>query len=65
MHAGSGAAEAGEGLEVVAGVVETHGRQETESLLADLDVIPRRRLDIKASPWRSWISMGPWPATRP
>ena len=36
-----------EGLEVVAGVVETHGRQETEALLHNLDVLPRRRLEYK------------------
>ncbi|PYE82284.1 sensor histidine kinase [Pseudoroseicyclus aestuarii] len=33
---------AAEGLDVVAGVVETHGRIETESLLAGLEVIPKR-----------------------
>jgi two-component system, OmpR family, sensor histidine kinase KdpD len=30
------------GVDVVAGLVETHGRQETEALLAGLAVIPRR-----------------------
>ncbi len=33
-----------EGVDVVVGVVETHGRPETEALLADLEVLPRRRL---------------------
>jgi two-component system sensor histidine kinase KdpD len=31
-----------EGVDVVAGVVETHGREETEALLAGLEVIPRK-----------------------
>ncbi|MGZ8409110.1 MAG: ATP-binding protein [Hyphomicrobium sp.] len=35
------------GVDVVAGVVETHGRKETEALLADLEVIPRRTVEYK------------------
>ncbi|MGA8198400.1 MAG: two-component sensor histidine kinase, partial [Acetobacteraceae bacterium] len=35
------------GADVVVGVVETHGRRETESLLEGLEVIPRRRLEYK------------------
>jgi len=33
-----------EGWDVVVGVVETHGRQETEALLAGLEVMPRRMI---------------------
>ncbi|MBW8312726.1 MAG: sensor histidine kinase KdpD [Rhizobium sp.] len=33
------------GVDVVVGLVETHGRAETESLLQGLEVLPRRRLD--------------------
>jgi len=33
------------GTDVVAGVVETHGRAETERLLHELEVLPRRVLD--------------------
>src|SRR3546814_14793826 len=33
-----------EGVDVVVGVVETHGRAETERLLHGLDVLPRKRL---------------------
>ncbi len=33
-----------EKISVVAGVIETHGRSETESLLAGLEVMPRRRI---------------------
>jgi two-component system sensor histidine kinase KdpD len=35
------------GVDVVVGVVETHGRAETEALLTGLEVIPRRRIDHK------------------
>src|SRR5246127_1751700 len=35
------------GADVVVGVVETHGRAETEALLRGLEVIPRRRLEYK------------------
>ena len=36
-----------DGVDVVVGVVETHGRAETEALLAGLEVIPRRRIEHK------------------
>jgi two-component system sensor histidine kinase KdpD len=36
-----------DGYDVVVGVVETHGRKETQALLDGLEVIPRRRLDYK------------------
>ena len=36
-----------EGVDVVAGVVETHGRSETEAQLIDLETIPRRTLLYK------------------
>ncbi len=36
-----------DGYDVVAGVVETHGRKETEALLAGLEVVPRRRIDYR------------------
>jgi two-component system, OmpR family, sensor histidine kinase KdpD len=36
-----------EGVDVVVGVVETHGRAETEAQLAGLDVVPRRRVAYK------------------
>jgi len=34
-----------EGVDVVVGVVETHGRRETEALLKDLEIIPRREVE--------------------
>src|SRR5215475_12553430 len=36
-----------DGVDVVVGVVETHGRQETEALLEGLEVIPRQQVDYK------------------
>src|SRR5215472_17510097 len=33
-----------DGYDVVVGVVETHGRRETEALLEGLEVVPRRRI---------------------
>ena len=35
------------GADVVVGVVETHGRAETEALLAGLEVLPRKRIEYK------------------
>ncbi|QIP07977.1 sensor histidine kinase [Bradyrhizobium symbiodeficiens] len=35
------------GVDVVVGFVETHGRAETEALVRDLEVIPRKRLDYR------------------
>src|SRR5262249_19992117 len=34
-----------EGVDVVVGVVETHGRQETAALLHDLEVVPKKRIE--------------------
>ncbi|HEX3863235.1 MAG TPA: sensor histidine kinase KdpD [Stellaceae bacterium] len=36
-----------EGIDVVVGIVETHGRRETEALLDELKVIPRREVEYK------------------
>ena len=36
-----------DGVDVVVGVVETHGRAETEALLAGLEVLPRRTLEYR------------------
>lgn len=36
-----------EGVDVVVGVVETHGREETEALFAGLEVLPRRLVEYK------------------
>jgi two-component system sensor histidine kinase KdpD len=36
-----------EGVDVVVGFVETHGRAETDATLADIEVVPRRRIDYR------------------
>ncbi len=36
-----------EGIDVVVGIVETHGRAETKALLEGLEIVPRRRIDYK------------------
>jgi two-component system sensor histidine kinase KdpD len=36
-----------DGIDVVAGVVETHGRKETQALLDGLEIVPRRRIEYK------------------
>ncbi len=38
-----------EGVDIVVGVVETHGRKETQALLEGLEVIPRRRVTYKGA----------------
>jgi two-component system sensor histidine kinase KdpD len=37
----------GQGLDVVVGIVETHGRKETEALLENLDIISRKTLTYR------------------
>jgi two-component system sensor histidine kinase KdpD len=36
-----------QGVDVVIGIVETHGRRETESLLEGLEILPRRRAEYR------------------
>ncbi|MDB5712417.1 MAG: histidine kinase [Sphingomonas bacterium] len=42
-----GAARLREGADVVVAVVETHGRAETEALVAPFEIVPRRSLDYR------------------
>jgi two-component system sensor histidine kinase KdpD len=42
-----GQARRKDGYDVAAGVVETHGRKETEALVEGLEVIPRRKIDYR------------------
>src|SRR4029077_7745096 len=37
-----------EGVDVAVGVVETHGRAETEAQLAGLEIIPRKHVEYRA-----------------
>src|SRR6266849_3385168 len=43
----SARARSKDGYDVVVGVVETHGRKETEALLEDLETIPRQRVEYR------------------
>jgi two-component system, OmpR family, sensor histidine kinase KdpD len=43
----SARARRADGADVVAGLVETHGRPETEALLAGLEIVPRKRIEYK------------------
>src|SRR6185503_20281113 len=36
-----------DGYDIVVGVVETHGRKETQALLDGLETLPRKRLEYK------------------
>src|SRR6202140_3050187 len=36
-----------DGYDIVIGIVETHGRKDTEALLEGLEVVPRRRIEYK------------------
>ena len=53
-----------DGYDVVAGVVETHGRRETESLLEGLEVVPRRRTEYKGQ-WLEEMDLDAIIARRP
>lgn len=43
----SARAKKADGIDVVIGIVETHGRSETEALIRDLDIIPRRTIEYR------------------
>ena len=36
-----------DGYDIVVGVVETHGRKETQALLEGLEIVPRKRLEYR------------------
>ncbi|MDA8091753.1 MAG: sensor histidine kinase KdpD [Nitrospiraceae bacterium] len=38
-----------EGVDVVVGIAESHGRKETEALLSGLDILPRRELEYRGT----------------
>ncbi|MER1966235.1 sensor histidine kinase KdpD [Castellaniella sp. GW247-6E4] len=39
-----------QGIDIVVGVAETHGRSETAALIEGLEVVPRRRIDYQGHP---------------
>ena len=53
-----------DGYDVVIGVVETHGRRETEALVAGLEVVPRRHIDYKGQ-WLEEMDLDAIIARRP
>src|SRR5271165_6845662 len=53
-----------DGYDVVVGVVETHGRKETEALLEGLEVIPRRRIEYRGQ-WLEEMDLDAIIARRP
>src|SRR5436190_3065764 len=53
-----------DGYDVVIGVVETHGRKETEALLEGLEIVPRRRMEYKGQ-WFEEMDLDAILARRP
>lgn len=53
------------GLDVMVGVVETHGRKETQAMLPGLDLYPPNALLIAVVSSASLTSTPRWPATLP
>src|ERR1700730_7105683 len=53
-----------DGYDVVVGVVETHGRKETEALLEGLEVISRRRIEYRGQ-WLEEMDLDAIIARRP
>ena len=45
----SGQKERADKVDLVVGVVETHGRTETEAMLAGLEIVPRRTVDYRGA----------------
>jgi two-component system sensor histidine kinase KdpD len=43
-----------EGLDVIVGIVETHGRRETEALLAGLEIVPPRFVEYRGTKLREF-----------
>ena len=46
---GEGRRRADRGTDVVVGVVETHGREQTRAQIGDLEVVPRRTIDYRGT----------------
>src|SRR4249919_3018402 len=53
-----------DGYDIVVGLVETHGRKETEALLEGLEVVPRRRIEYKGQ-WLEEMDLDGIIARRP
>jgi two-component system sensor histidine kinase KdpD len=53
-----------DGYDIVVGIVETHGRKETQALLEGLETVPRRRLEYKGQ-WLEEMDLDAIIARRP
>ena len=53
-----------DGYDIIVGVVETHGRKETEALLDGLDAVPRRRIEYNGQ-WLEEMDLDEIIARRP
>src|SRR5262245_20692111 len=53
-----------DGYDIIVGVVETHGRSETQALLEGLEIVPRRRLEYKGQ-WLEEMDLDAIVARRP
>jgi len=53
-----------DGYDVIVGIVETHGRKETEELLHGLEVVPRRRIEYRGQ-WLEEMDLDAIIARRP
>src|SRR3974390_3203125 len=53
-----------DGYDVVVGVVETHGRKETQALVDGLEIVPRRRIEYKGQ-WLEEMALDGILARRP
>src|SRR5215813_14001685 len=53
-----------DGYDIVVGVVETHGRKETEALVEGLEVVPRKRIEYKGQ-WLEEMDLDATIARRP
>jgi len=53
-----------DGYDVVVGIVETHGRRETEALLEGLEIVPRQRIEYKGQ-WLEEMDLDAIIARRP
>ncbi len=53
-----------DGYDIVVGVVETHGRKETEALFEGLEVVPRQRFEYKGQ-WLEEMDLDAILARRP
>src|ERR1700710_1480541 len=57
-------AKKADGIDIVIGIVETHGRKETEALVGGLDVLVRKRIEYKGQ-WLEEMDLDGLLARRP